>query len=75
MIKQFGDIWQQGTYPEEWMKALTILIQKSGKDPENPETYRPISLTRCLGNVMEKMINRRLVYILEERKQIWLQMR
>jgi ribonuclease HI len=82
MIKQLGEkeqetllgiynsIWQQGNYPEEWRKALTIPIQKPGKDPENPESYRPISLTSCLGKVMEKMVNRRLVYILEERKLI-----
>jgi Reverse transcriptase (RNA-dependent DNA polymerase) len=82
MIKQLGekekemllgiynDIWQQGCYPEEWRKALTIPIQKPGKDPENPESYRPISLTSCLGKVMEKIVNRRLVYILEERKLI-----
>jgi hypothetical protein len=38
--------------------ALTIHISK---DPENPGSYRPISLTSCLGKVMEKMVNRRLV--------------
>jgi hypothetical protein len=79
MIKQLGEkeketllgiynnIWKQGSYPEEWRTALTAPIQKPGKDPENPGSYRPISLTSCLRKVMEKMVYRRLVHILEKR--------
>jgi ribonuclease HI len=79
MVKQLGDdekesllatynaIWQTGEFPEGWRKALTIPIPKPGKDPENLDSYRPISLTSCLGKIMEKMVNKRLVHILEKR--------
>jgi hypothetical protein len=47
--------------------ALSIHILMLGKDPENPECFRPISLTSFIGKVMEKIKNWRLVGILEER--------
>jgi hypothetical protein len=44
----FRNRWKQVSFPEEWRTALTIPIQKPGKDPENPGSYLPISLTSCL---------------------------
>jgi hypothetical protein len=67
---KYNHIWQQGNYLEEWRKAFTKPIQNPGKDSENLERYRQISLIRCPGKVLEEMVNKRLVYILEERKLI-----
>jgi ribonuclease HI len=66
LLKAYNDIWETGTFPEEWRQAVTIPIKKPGKDPESVDSYRPISLTSCLGKVLEKMVNRRLVFILEK---------
>ncbi|GBN71206.1 putative RNA-directed DNA polymerase from transposon X-element [Araneus ventricosus] len=51
-----------------WQQAIIIAIPKPGKDPSNPLNYRPIALTNCLCKLMEKMVNRRLVYYLEHNK-------
>ena len=40
-------------------------IHKSGKPPGNPQNYRPIALTSCIGKVFEQIINTRLVWHLE----------
>jgi len=70
LLNVYNQLWKEGDFPEEWRKANVIPIKKPGKDPEIPDSYRPVSLTSCLCKVMEKMANRRLVHILEERKLI-----
>ncbi len=49
-----------------WKEAVAIPIRKPGKDPTNPTSYRPISLTSNLCKIMERMIVDRLTYVLEE---------
>ena len=51
--------------PYSWKTAVIVPIRKPGKAANNPESYRPISLTSCLGKVMEKIINRRLAWLFE----------
>ena len=48
-------------------KATIIPVHKKGKDKKDPNSYRPISLLICLGKLLERVINRRLIF-LEERK-------
>ncbi|KZS19929.1 Uncharacterized protein APZ42_013513 [Daphnia magna] len=48
--------------PDEWKLATIIPIRKPDKPAENPESYRPISLTSCLGKTMEKIVNQRLTW-------------
>ena len=43
-------------------------ILKKGKPADKPHSYRPISLTSCLGKVAERMINSRLYHWLEKNK-------
>ena len=38
---------------------------KKGKQPDKPESYRPISQTSCVGKVGERIVNRRLYWWLE----------
>ena len=45
-------------------------ILKKGKDKTKAESYRPISLTSCLGKLMESMVNARLMWHLEEKRAI-----
>jgi hypothetical protein len=47
-----------------------IPILKPGKDPNEPKSYLPISVTSCMCKVMEKIVNRSLQYINESRRLI-----
>ena len=42
-----------------------IPIHKKGKNKLKTSSYRPIRLTSCVGKVMERMINTRLIWHLE----------
>ena len=58
--------WEEGVIPKSWRNAHIVPIHKEGKDPKEPKSYRPISLTSCEGKVAERMVNRRLYWWLED---------
>jgi hypothetical protein len=41
---------------------------EKGKDKNKAEGYRPISLTSCVGKLMERLINTRFIWHLEEKQ-------
>ena len=57
--------WKTGELPQIWKNALLMPILKKDKNPAEPRSFRPISLTSCIGKVAERMINRRLYWYLE----------
>ena len=54
-----------GFIPESWREATVIPLLKPGKDPTDATSYRPISLTCFMSKLLEKMVNNRLVWLLE----------
>ena len=62
----FNNSWKTGHVPQSWREADMVPIHKKGKDRANTDSYRPISLTSCVGKLMERMINTRLVWHLEK---------
>ena len=58
-------LWNNSYYPSEWRNVYTIPILKPDKSPHHPNSYRPIALSSCLSKIMEKMINKRLIWFLE----------
>lgn len=70
IVHVFNVIFESDEYPNKWKESLIIPIAKPGKTRENPDNYRPIALTSCLGKIFEKIINKRLVEILEIRNLI-----
>ncbi|GBL76153.1 hypothetical protein AVEN_234436-1 [Araneus ventricosus] len=60
-------IWTEQKYPSQWHEAIVISILKPGKDPSNPLHYRPIALTSCLCKTLERMVNSRLIFELENK--------
>ena len=70
MLQLMNDSWRSGTVPEIWREATILPIHKKGKDKEKPTSYRPISLTSCVGKLMERLINNRLTWHLESKGHI-----
>ena len=54
-----------GSFPQIWKLAVILPILKPGKMPSDPKAYRPISLLSCIAKLMEKLVCRRLYYVLE----------
>ena len=66
LLHLFNRIWLEHQFPSAWSTAIVLPFLKPGKDHLNPTSYRPIALTSCLCKLLERMINIRLVWYLEE---------
>jgi ribonuclease HI/uncharacterized protein YjgD (DUF1641 family) len=53
--------------PITWRHSTIIPIKKPGKDPRHSTSYRPIALTSCLCKLLEKIINRRIIWTLDNK--------
>ena len=58
--------WREGRLPSGWRTALIKPILKKGKPAHEPKSYRPISLTSCMGKLAERLVNTRLYWWLEK---------
>ena len=61
----FNEIWNSSIFPSEWYRVIQIPILKPDKDPTNPLSYRPISLTPTFSKLMERMVKQRLMWFME----------
>ena len=66
----YNRVWNGEQLPQRWRFAVIKPLLKDGKDPELTSSYRPISLTDCLGKMLEKLIASRLMSLMEERNLI-----
>ena len=65
VLKLINMTWRNGQIPKDWRNAYITPILKSNKSSDEPKSYRPISLTSCLGKLAERMVNARLYWFLE----------
>lgn len=65
LTRYYNQCWRSGKLPDQWKKAKTVLIPKPGK-PLNIENLRPISLTSCVGKVLEHVLAKRWQNYLEQ---------
>ncbi|CAL4072958.1 unnamed protein product [Meganyctiphanes norvegica] len=65
LLKLINQSWMESKIPHTWKHSLILPIPKEDKEPTNPDSYRPISLTSCISKAAEKMVNNRLVWQLE----------
>ena len=61
----YNKIWEGDQIPQKWRTATIKPLLKDGKVPSLPSSYRPISLTACLGKILEKTIANKLSHFLE----------
>ena len=65
LLRLINSTWKKGQVPRAWKTAHIMPIPKKGKDHKLASSFRPISLTSCVGKVAERMINHRLYWFLE----------
>ncbi|XP_037580255.1 uncharacterized protein LOC119463486 [Dermacentor silvarum] len=58
LTRYYNECWRGGKLPKAWKTAKTILLPKPNKPP-GIEGLRPISLTSCVGKVLEHVLNTR----------------
>ncbi|GFV34598.1 probable RNA-directed DNA polymerase from transposon X-element [Trichonephila clavipes] len=68
--QMLAEVWKEHCFPSSWREAIVIPILKPGKVATDPLSYRPIALTSCFCKTFERMVNTRLVYVLEKEKCI-----
>jgi ribonuclease HI len=66
LLDIFNLSWRQGQVPQCWKEARMIPVLKKGKNKSKSLSYRPISLTSCVCKAMERILNQRLQWYLEE---------
>lgn len=57
--------WEKGSLPRQWKTAKVVMIPKPAKKPQL-DALRPISLTSCVGKLMEHVILKRLHKCMED---------
>jgi hypothetical protein len=55
----FNHVFENGSYPQAWAKAVIVPIHKGG-DKDNPDKYRGVSLLSLIGKVFASVLNKRL---------------
>ena len=67
LLALFNELWASGQFPAAWREATVVPLLKPGKSGSDPLHYRPISLTSALCKLMERLVNVRLSWFLEQR--------
>ncbi|XP_058448705.1 uncharacterized protein LOC131428678 [Malaya genurostris] len=65
LLDSFNRVWEGGPFPDAWRGVLVIPIPKTSQRTGEPSNFRPISLMSCIAKTMERLVNRRLITILE----------
>ena len=67
LLSLLNRCWTSTEVPQAWRNSLIVPILKAGKPPNLPSSYRPISLTSCVGKTLERLITTRLLHLAETR--------
>ena len=66
LLQIFNLSWSEGKVPQLWREAIMIPILKRGKNKSKAASYRPISLTSCVCKLIERIINKRMHWHLDQ---------
>lgn len=56
----------QGKYPREWKQGKIRWLAKNGKDPQEPASYRPITVLPILARSFERIPHDRLYFYTQQ---------
>ena len=65
VLHLINQTWSESYIPRTWRNAIITPILKKDKPAEEMKSYRPISLTSCIGKLAERMVNNLLYWWLE----------
>ena len=65
LLDIFNSSFDLANCPQIWKNAIIIPLLKSGKQPGELKSYRPISLTSCVVKLFERMFADRLIHLAE----------
>ena len=60
----FQQSFYEGIFPQCWKHAIITPLYKGKGDRSDPSSYRAISISSCLGKVLEKVVAKQLIYYL-----------
>ena len=60
LLETLNKVWRTAELPAVWKVSHVIPIPKPGKPHAALSSYRPISLTSCVGKLLERLVLRRL---------------
>ena len=66
LLNIFNNLWVNNDIPSSWRQDCLIPILKPDKLRSNPDSYRPIALTSCVGKVFEQLLKQRLEFYVEQ---------
>lgn len=67
LLDLFNDSFRSGSIPPAWKKARIFPLLKQGKSPFSVSGYRPIALSSCVLKLLERLVLRRLDWVLASR--------
>jgi len=66
LLDIYNRIWLRHEFPSQWRTATLLPFLKPNKPNSLATSYRPIALTSCLCKLMERIVNSRLSYFIEQ---------
>lgn len=64
-LNLLNSLWCHSMIPEQWKTDCLVPILKPGKDINVADSYRPITLSSCVGKLFEQLIKQRLEFFIE----------
>lgn len=65
-LQESNATWRSGAVPDTWKSSVILPQLKSGKQPNIVASFRPMSLTSCTCKPKDRLVCRRLMWLLEQ---------
>lgn len=65
LVQYINQVWSTSCVPAWWKESIMVPIPKPGKPLSELTSYRPISLTSCVAKLAERLVHRRISWLLE----------